>query len=212
MTNSLQSFLDNLAQDLARPLPGPEAQFSMAPRPRRSAEHSDQPPPGAKVNGVLILLYPISDEIYLPLIRRPTYHGVHSGQVSLPGGRREPVDADVVDTALREAEEEIGVDPDCVRVLGQLSPVFIGASNNIVYPSVGWTDSRPDFHTDDREVAMLIEAPLSEFQNPNNIHSETRQLHGRSALVPYYGVCGQIVWGATAMILGELLALSSLKS
>jgi 8-oxo-dGTP pyrophosphatase MutT (NUDIX family) len=184
----------------------------MAPRPRTSAQHNNQLQPEAKVNGVLILFYPFQNEIYLPLILRPIYRGVHSGQVSLPGGRKEPGDSDVVDTALREAEEEIGVNSACVRILGQISPVYIGASNNIVYPSVGWIDSRPDFTTDRREVALLIEAPLSALLNPSNIRSESRQLNGRSVDVPYYRVCGQSVWGATAMILGELLALPSVKS
>ena len=212
MTDHLHTFPDLLARDLTGPLPGSGAQFAMAPRLRAGTVHSNEMPPGAKINGVLILFYPYDDEIYLPLIRRPTYPGVHSDQVSLPGGRCEPGDADIVATALREAEEEIGVNPECVRVVGQLSPVYIGASNNIVHPSVGWTGSRPDFRTDAREVARLIEAPLRALQDPNNIRSETRQLRGRTALVPYYDVCGHTIWGATAMILGELLALPSLQT
>jgi 8-oxo-dGTP pyrophosphatase MutT (NUDIX family) len=211
MTELLRTFPHRLAVDLARPLPGPKAQFEMAPRPRRKAEHDDKAPPDAKVNGVLILLYPNDDEIHLPLILRPTYPGVHSGQVSLPGGRIEPCDDDVVETALRETEEEIGVLPSDVQILGQLSPLYIGASNNIVHPSVGWIESRPVFHTDDREVALLIEAPLNALLNPDNAHRETRTFNRRTAEVPYFSICDQIVWGATAMIVGELLALPSIR-
>lgn len=212
MTVAIGEFPQRLQADLAEPLPGEKAHYNMAPQPRRNAEHGTRPPLGAKVNGVLILLYPHNDEIYLPLILRPTYSGVHSGQVSLPGGRIESVDVDVVDTALREAEEEIGMDPSCVRVLGQLSPLYIGASNNIVFPTVGWTDTRPCFVTDEREVAELLEAPLRELRDPENVHKETRQIEQRIAVVPYFYVCDQIVWGATAMILGELLELPTIKA
>lgn len=205
-------FAKRLADDLADVLPGERAQFNMAPVPRSNAEHSIHPRANAKVNGVLILFYPHNNEIYLPLILRPTYPGVHSGQVALPGGRIEAVDADVVDCALREANEEIGVQPDQVEVLGQLSSLYIGASNNVVYPIVGWTDERPDFCTDEREVAMLIETPLPVLLDPANLRREQRDVRGRLALVPYFLVCDQIVWGATAMILGELLELPSIRS
>jgi 8-oxo-dGTP pyrophosphatase MutT (NUDIX family) len=205
-------FAQRLAEDLVGPLPGVRAQFSMAPMPRREAEHSAQPRRGAKVNGVLILFYPHNDEIYLPLILRPTYPGVHSGQVALPGGRIEEEDESVVDCALREAHEEVGVDPNDVQVLGQLSSLYIGASNNIVYPTVGWTDTRPDFQTDAREVALLIETPLRSLLDPANLRRDQRDVRGRRALVPYFVVCDQIVWGATAMILGELLQLPSIRA
>ena len=205
-------FPQGLTRDLAGPLPGKRAQFNMAPIPRREAGHSTRPHAGAKVNGVLILFYPHDDDIFLPLILRPTYRGVHSGQVALPGGRIEDVDAGVVACALREAEEEIGVPPSQVAVLGQLSSLYIGASNNIVYPAVGWTDARPHFQADEREVAKLIETPLSALLDPANLHREQRDVRGRTALVPYFVICDQIIWGATAMILGELLELPTIQS
>lgn len=211
MNEVLHRFPQDLARDLARPLPGSKAQFAMAPQPRRNADHSDSPSPNAKINGVLLLFYPHKKTIYLPLILRPTYPGVHSGQVSLPGGRIEPEDGDVVKTALRETEEEIGVSPAAVEILGQLSPVYIGASNNIVYPSVGWTGKRPDFCPDDREVAEIIETPLCALLDPDNLHEEQRSLRGRLVTVPYFHVSDQIIWGATAMILGELLELPTVR-
>lgn len=212
MSTPQHDFAQRIAADLAGPLPGERAQFNMAPMPESNAEHSGQPHANAKVNGVLVLFYPHNGEIYLPLILRPIYAGIHSGQVALPGGRIEEEDANVVDCALREAYEEIGVPPDHVRVLGQLSSLYIGASNNVVHPIVGWTDARPDYQTDEREVAMLIETPLSVLQNPANLRREQRNVRGRMALVPYFLVCGQIVWGATAMILGELMELPSIQS
>jgi 8-oxo-dGTP pyrophosphatase MutT (NUDIX family) len=205
------AFPRSVANDLAERLPGESAQDTMAPKPRSYAEHTVQPVAHAKVNGVLILFYLRDGEIYLPLILRPIYPGVHSGQISLPGGRVEDEDTDVVACALREANEEIGIDRSQVRVLGQLSPLYIGASNNTVYPVVGWSCELPTFETDEREVAQLIEVPLRSLQDPDNVHQEQRNLRGRSALVPYFQVCDQIIWGATAMILGELLALPSLR-
>jgi 8-oxo-dGTP pyrophosphatase MutT (NUDIX family) len=203
-------FPHSIAEDLARQLPGETAQDTMAPRPRSYAEHANHAVLDAKVNGVLILFYLRDGEVYLPLILRPIYPGVHSGQVSLPGGRIEDEDTDVVACALREAEEEIGISRDEVQVLGQLSPLYIGASNNTVYPVVGWLCKSPKFQSDEREVAQLIEVPLCSLQDPGNMRTEHRNLRGRSALVPYFEVCDQIIWGATAMILAELLALPSL--
>ena len=99
-----------------------------------------------------------------------------------------------------------------VHILGQLSPLYIGASNNTVYPVVGWTDTLPDFEIDDREVALLIETPLNALQDPDSVRNEQREIRGRVANVPYFSVRDQIVWGATAMILGELLELPSIKN
>jgi 8-oxo-dGTP pyrophosphatase MutT (NUDIX family) len=200
-----------IANDLARPLPGEAAQDKMAPRPRFYAEHRSRMVENSKENGVLIALYPRDDEVFLPLILRPIYAGVHSGQVSLPGGRIEDFDSDVTACALREANEEIGVAPENIEVLGQLSPLYIGASNNTVYPVVGWMHETPRFKTDEREVAMLIETPLKALLDPNNKRHEWRELRDRRADVPYFLICNQIVWGATAMILGELLELPSIK-
>ena len=200
-----------IASDLARPLPGEAAQDKMAPRPRFYAEHRSRIVENAKENGVLVALYPRDNDIYLPLILRPIYSGVHSGQVSLPGGRMEDYDADVVACSLREAHEEIGVAAEKIQVLGRLSPLYIGASNNTVYPVVGWLDEAPEFQTDEREVAMLIETPLKALLDPSNKRHEWRELRDRRADVPYFLICDQIIWGATAMILGELLELPSIK-
>ncbi len=166
MNRSLEPFLQGIHRDLAQPLPGPAAQFGMAPRPRRDGEQEDPPRPDARLSAVLILFYPVDGVLHLPFILRPTYRGVHSGQVSLPGGGREAVDVTLADTALRETHEEIGVPPAGIKLLGQLSPLYVAASNHIVYPFVGWIDRRPEFRTDPYEVAMLIEAPPLRLSEP----------------------------------------------
>ena len=225
-------FIAALAQDLQKPLPGRSAQYNMAPRPRSGGEEADQPRPDARHSSVLILFYPRfanphgldshSDQqsdphserqrsrIYFPLILRPTSPGVHSGQIGLPGGGNEPQDGDLLATALREAQEEIGVAPEDVTIIGTLSKLYIRPSNHLVLPVVGWTPQRPNFKLDPREVAALIEAPLDELLNPANQRTERWRLHDRTADVPIFDVQDQIVWGATAMILSELLALPTL--
>jgi 8-oxo-dGTP pyrophosphatase MutT (NUDIX family) len=197
--------------DLQQPLPGQEAQFRMAPRPRPGAEFYDRPREDARRGGVLILLYPHGQSIYFPLILRPTYSGVHSGQVGLPGGGYEENDPDLVYTALRETHEEIGVPAEEVQVIGRLSPLYVYPSNYLVQPVVGWLDYRPTFHIDPNEVAMLIEAPLLDFLNPQNRLCEPWQLRDRMADVPFFRVQNQRIWGATAMMLSELLALPAME-
>lgn len=211
MSDPYAPFLERLCADLAGPLPGRAAQYSMAPRPRGGPEQDD-PRPDARAGGVLVLLYPYRRRLTLPLILRPTYTGVHSGQVGFPGGGREPEDTDLTATALREAYEEVGVEPERVRVLGQLSPLYVFASNYLVQPTVAWCGGRPRFKPDPYEVALLIEAPLDDLLDRANRREETWRLRGQSVQVPYFGVQEQVVWGATAMMLAELLALPSIRS
>jgi 8-oxo-dGTP pyrophosphatase MutT (NUDIX family) len=145
------------------------------------------------------------------LILRPTYPGVHSGQIGLPGGGQEPVDRDLIDTALRETYEEVGVHKSQYTVLGQLTPLYVSASNYIVQPSVAWIDYRPEFHIDPYEVAELIEAPLRTLLDPATRRVEPWTLRGRAVEVPYFAVGEHFVWGATAMMLSELLALPAMQ-
>ncbi len=200
-----RAMMRSLAAELAKPLPGRAAQGRMAPQPRAGWEPDFQPLTTPRQGGVLVLFYPYRGEIHLPLILRPTYNGVHSGQVGFPGGGREAVDADITETALRESYEEIGVEPQAVQILGQLSEIYIRPSNYEVTPTVGWVSQRPDFQTDPHEVARLLEIRLADLQDPCNCHEEEWQLRDRRAQVPFFQVSDQIIWGATAMILSELL-------
>ena len=211
MTEMYEPFLCQLRLDLCNPLPGKIAQCRMAPRPRSEAGFCDGPGAGVRYGGVLVLFYPHNGCIMLPLILRPTYPGVHSGQVGLPGGGQEETDSDLTATALRETYEEIGVDPNEYTVLGQLTPLYVSASNFLVLPTVGWIDYRPDFHLDPYEVAALIEAPLPTLLHPATQRVENWTLRNRQVEVPYYAVENQTIWGATAMMLSELLALPAMQ-
>jgi 8-oxo-dGTP pyrophosphatase MutT (NUDIX family) len=211
MNEHYEPFLRQLRLDLGRPLPGFEAQVCMAPRPRGDTDWYDRTRADARRGGVLALFYPHEGQIYLPLILRPTYAGVHSGQVGFPGGGYDETDGDLTTTALREAYEEVGVHPSQVAVLGVLTPLYVYASNYLVHPAVGWCDSRPEFHSDPYEVAALIETPLLHLRDPANRRVQTWTLRGRQVEVPFFAVAGHTVWGATAMMLGELLALPAMQ-
>jgi 8-oxo-dGTP pyrophosphatase MutT (NUDIX family) len=191
MREIYEPFLRQLRHDLRNPLPGRSVQYQMAPRPRPGGEFDDTPRSDARQGGVLVLLYPHDEQVFLPLILRPTYPGVHSGQIGLPGGGQEPADDDLTATALRETYEEIGVHPSQFSVLGHY---------------------RPEFRPDPYEVAKLIEAPLCALLDPATRRIEPWILRGRQIEVPYFALEDHAVWGATAMILSELLALSSMST
>ena len=204
---SLDQLLACLQKRLAGPLPGRPAQALMAPLPRPGWHPDDRPAEPARESGVLVLLYPHKGSLRLPLIVRPRYDGAHSGQVAFAGGGREEGDANLTETALREAQEELGIAPGDVEVIGALTQLYIRPSNYDVNPTVGWAANRPEFRPNRREVAELMEVSLEDLLNPACFRRERWQLQDRSALVPFYAIGGKTIWGATAMILSELLAV-----
>lgn len=162
-------------------------------------------PGDAQASGVLILIYPDKGKIHTPCILRPKYDGVHGGQVSFPGGKAEPGDRDIVETALREASEEIGVDPTMVKVIGKLTDLYIPPSNFLVTPVVGYSLSRPVFSIDPFEVEKLLEIDLLNLLYEPVI--EQLKIVTRDGLeieAPAYMMDGNVIWGATAMIISEL--------
>ena len=190
---------------LRSPLPGLKAQLSMAPEPRVvSAEtHEGVPRQGA----VLLLLYPREERLFLLLTRRSKYVLHHKGQISLPGGEREPGDASLWRTALREAAEEVAVASEEVRYVGVLSPIYIAASHFEVYPFVGYARERPDFVPSDYEVAALIEMRLCRILEEEAKREEVWIRDGTERRVPLYLWGDHAIWGATAMMLSELETL-----
>ena len=192
--------------ELLKPLPGKEIQLQMSSL-RRIREMTDT----AQINNgikssVLILLYPDSgdNEIATVLIQRPSYEGVHGGQISLPGGRLEEMDRDLKDTALRESKEEIGIDPDKIITIGTLTELYIPPSNYIVLPFLGYTLKKPIFKPDPQEVAGIIEIKLKDLLNDNKIMTKEIDIRpGISVFGPCFEIDNHTIWGATAMILNE---------
>lgn len=200
------SFLDRLSTRLQRPLPGHEAHHRMSPRYEMRQEALSVENRACREAGVLALLLPSDDIPSVVLTVRRDELTDHGGQISFPGGEREQGES-LRDTALREAHEEIDLAPPSVRLLGGLTPLYIPPSNFCVHPFVGVVDPAPVLRPTDREVAEVLHAPLHHLLDPDTRTVETWTLHEREVDVPYYDVAGRTVWGATAMMLSELLAL-----
>ena len=165
-------------------------------------------PDNARPSAVLGLLFPVTDVLHMLLIRRTSDGRAHSGQISFPGGRHEPTDADLLATALREAEEEVGLISSTVNIIGALSPLYIPVSNFQVYPYIGYTAKRPDYILSAHEVDSIIEVPLDELLHPERkTRVEVTSPADRTFIreVPAYKLQDStIIWGATAMIISEL--------
>ncbi|MCX6249063.1 MAG: CoA pyrophosphatase [Bacteroidetes bacterium] len=162
-------------------------------------------PDKAIKSSVLILLYP-GRETFQPnfaVTLRPTYNGVHSGQISLPGGRYETPDETLMQTAIRETYEEIGVDPAQINILGRLTELYIPPSNYLVQPFIGFTSGSPAFVPQVNEVEKIFEIPVSELLDDNNLVTQEISAGGTQFTVPCFLIEGTTIWGATAMILSE---------
>lgn len=200
----LDHFINQIKTRLADKLPGEHAQRLMMPVESTRARF-DLNRPDAKKGGVLILFYAKTNSIFIPLTQRHDYGGTHGGQVSLPGGKMEDQDSSIIDTALRETHEEIGIHTNKIKVLGQLSDLYIPPSNFQVTPVVGYIDEHPSFDIDTYEVKELIEAPLTDLMDFERKKKKDIEVRGGYRInAPYFDIQGRVVWGATAMILSEL--------
>lgn len=200
MTVDFELLRDRLKHDL----PGPAAHEPLKATPtgliKPKFEHKLPPRPGS----VLILLYPDKGTIKFPLTLRADYPGAHGGQISLPGGKAEP-DEDYLTTALREAEEEIGVRRDDLTVIGRLSDFFVVPSNYLITPVVASVHAKPVFHPDPIEVVRILEGNIDDLLKDDAI--QTKEILAAKMypmLAPHFEIEGEVVWGATAMMLNEL--------
>lgn len=197
-------FTDALGIRLKKPLPGNKAHLKMASKVRLKDLKFNHDTSTAIKSSVLILLYPHEDKLKTVFIKRQTYDGVHSGQISFPGGRVEETDSSLIETALRESNEEVNIDPDKVNIIGTLSEMYIPPSNYLVLPVVGYQNSKPTFIPEKSEVAEIIEADIDFLFNDKLVKETLLDVRGYKIEAPYFDVHGHIVWGATAMILSEL--------
>jgi len=198
--------LSLLERRLHREKPGLLSQIKMVPDPRPGDKTYQEAGDTCLRAGVLVLLYPREDGFYLVLTRRTAQVAHHQAQISFPGGQMDEHE-NAVETALREAAEELSIKPDEVRVLGELTPLYIPPSNYCIYPVVAAAARRPEFDPSPHEVAEVIEVPLDHLLDPRNVTREMWPLRGIDVTVPFYLFQGHKIWGATAMVLAELLDL-----
>ena len=195
-----------LRERLAGTLPGIEAQMRFAPELLRNAWRTGQLPTESRQAAALLLLYPHETGPAVALTVRASGLARHPGQISLPGGATDPGET-LAQAALREASEEIGVNPASVRVLGALTPVHVLVSGFTLHPVVGVTDECPAFRPAAHEVEEVLEVSVADLQDASRIRTGFRTREGVAVEYPYFDLLGHQVWGATAMILGEFICL-----
>jgi 8-oxo-dGTP pyrophosphatase MutT (NUDIX family) len=198
--------LSRVEKGLWAPLPGIAAQLRMVPEPRPGQKAYFEVEDTSLKAGVLILLYKKDGRLWMLLTRRTERVLHHRGQISLPGGEQHPGES-LEATALRETVEELGSDLAVVRVLGRLTPLYIPPSNYCIYPTVAFVPGPLEFHLQSDEVAEVIEVPVDHLADTRNERRETWIINDRQVSVPFYDFEGRKIWGATAMVLAEFLAL-----
>ncbi|RMG76299.1 MAG: CoA pyrophosphatase [Bacteroidetes bacterium] len=203
----LQNLKYHFQSLMKKGLPGIEAHSKLAPDYRIKALKNTYKQDNARKSAVLILVYPKDDVLHIVLIQRASYKGVHSNQISLPGGKFEETDKTLVNTAIRETQEELGVRVLPENVIGSLSDIYIPPSNFMVSPFVAIIDFEPRFIPDVREVDQVIEVSVNELVFNCEIRSKPVFVPRYNKEVPVrcFEIQNHIVWGATAMILAEFM-------
>lgn len=200
-------FIHDLEGKLQQPLPGRPAQLEMAHITRQLYRDA---PAGARQAAVLAVLFRKDGRWHTILIERNANDkDHHAGQISFPGGKFEPEDSLLSNTALRETEEEIGLPGDKVRLLGKLTDLYIPVSNFQVHPFIGFINFTPSYHLQLDEVQDVLEVPLEHFTLPQVRKRTDIRIAPQLLLknVPYFDIEGKVLWGATAMIISELCYL-----
>lgn len=201
---SYKKQIEWLRDRLQQPLPGIAGQERMA---ARVVPMPDTIPTDARPSAVLSTLFPKNEELHLILIERGRDRSAHSGQIAFPGGKQERSDADLKATALREAQEEVGILSADVDILGELTPLYIPVSKFRVHPYVAFAKENPVYNINQGEVSKVLEIPLQEFRNPANktiLDVVSPAVPDVIRKVKAYQINGTVIWGATAMIISEL--------
>jgi 8-oxo-dGTP pyrophosphatase MutT (NUDIX family) len=191
-------------------LPGKKALFKMAPMERvKELKDVDIKALNPREAAVTALFYPNKDnQTFLILILRKTYKGVHSAQIGFPGGKVEPEDKDLKDTAKRETEEEVGVPYDDIQLIKKMTTAYIPPSNFNVHPYIGYLEETPKLIKQDDEVEDIVLVDIDDFLNDDSLIKETLTTsYATKITVPAFHLNGHVVWGATAMMLSEIKTL-----
>jgi 8-oxo-dGTP pyrophosphatase MutT (NUDIX family) len=197
------ALINNLIQRLKLELPSALAHDPLRAIPVGTIKPKFKPALPPRPGSVLVLLYEENGDIKFPLIKRPDYQGTHGGQVSLPGGKTEPGE-DSIETALRETHEEIGVPGQDVEILGRLSEFHVIPSNYMITPVVGTIRTVPNFIPDPFEVSRILNGSIKALIKDDAVATTEILAAGQYRLrAPHFQIDGEIVWGATAMMLNE---------
>jgi 8-oxo-dGTP pyrophosphatase MutT (NUDIX family) len=200
-------FREALEARLKLPLPGSAVQDVMSSRARLPLQHYLDKHPDYRTSAVLMLLYPLEGLVHTMIIKRPSYDGIHSGQLALPGGKKEQ-EEQPVHTAIRETLEEVGVSVSVLDVIGELTPLYIPPSNFLVHPFVAWLNEQPKFVPDAREVDVILEVPLTTFLDEQLKMRKRIPIDVNTFIdAPCYVIGEETLWGATAMMFAEMEAL-----
>jgi len=204
-------FLSNILKLQQLPLGGLDSQFKMAPELRKLIDHENINLRNPKEAAVLVLFFPNEfNETMFILTKRAKYNGVHSSQISFPGGKHEYADILMKTTALREVNEEIGINKEDINLFKTLTKVYIPPSNFWVTPYLGYIDYHPFYYKND-EVENVLEVNLAELLDVKNLTSvNINTSYAKNIDVPCFKLNGEIVWGATAMMLSEICDLIKL--
>jgi 8-oxo-dGTP pyrophosphatase MutT (NUDIX family) len=198
----IEKKINDLKIRLQHSLPGESAHKKMAPSNRPLKRDTN-----CQLAGVMLLLYQVNEDLFTAFMKRTEYPGVHSGQISLPGGRYEATDENLLKTALRETEEEFGIPQKNIEIIGNLTPLHIPVSGFDVYPFIGYLKAKPLFKTDPEEVAYLIEVSADFLCKPEIKKVENRIQNNKKICIPYFEINKNKIWGATAMILNEFIEI-----
>lgn len=202
------NFINSLKRSVKQDLPSFNAHKLMMPEIRLKEFEKTNPDNNTIKSAVLLLLFEKNNQLYLIFIKRQKYDGIHSGQIAFPGGKFENNDKTLTTTALRETYEEIGISPSQIEIIGQLSELFIPPSNFLVQPFIGYTKQIPDYKINDYEVEVVFEVSINEiiYANPiNNVEFEL--FNNQTIKAPCYIFENHKIWGATSMILNELITI-----
>lgn len=203
MNKTQGEIINFLEKRLQQPLPGDAAHLEMTPY---RAKYVGVTPDDARQSAVLVNLVNMDNKLCILMVKRAAYDGVHSAQVSFPGGRREENDIDNAFTALRENEEETGIATSDIKIIGELSPIYIPPSKSMVHAFVGVMEKEPVLKPDTREVDYIFYLPLEKLLDEKIHITGDITLHGGMVLkdIPYYNYNNEKIWGATCAMLNEL--------
>jgi len=205
--NAINQQKEKIASLFKKPLPGVRAQKQMAPSLRKLPDLTVESETNRKKSAVMIVLFKNNGELSILFIKRPEYDGHHSGQVAFPGGKTDENDTSLLDTAIRECKEEVGIEISATDIVGTLSSLHIPVSNIMVFPFVAFLQKMPTIHPDNYEVAYTFIASISDLKKRKNHKIKHSFFKNTPITIPFFSIQNEEIWGATAMICSELLAV-----